>query len=177
MREAVNANTSVIAELKMIMQQVIDSGRAMVLVVNKWDLVDEERRMMLNKELDRNMVQMPWVERVNISAETGWHTNRLTYAMRAALDSWDKRISTGKLNAALGALVAATPHPVRGGKQARILFATQVDVQPPRFVLFTTGFLEHGYRRFIERHFRETFDFTGSPIEIAVRERQRRERR
>lgn len=160
-----------------IMQQVIDSGRAMVLVVNKWDLVDEERRMMLNKELDRNMVQMPWVERVNISAETGWHTNRLTYAMRGALDSWDKRISTGKLNAALGALVAANPHPVRGGKQARILFATQVDVQPPRFVLFTTGFLEHGYRRFIERHFRETFDFTGSPIEIAVRERQRRERR
>ena len=160
-----------------IMQQVVDSGRAMVLVVNKWDLVDDERRLILDKELDRELVQLPWVERVNISAETGWHTNRLVRAMNRALASWDKRIATGKLNATLGELVAANPHPVRGGKQSRILFATQVDVQPPRFVLFTTGFLDHGYRRFIERRFRETFDFTGSPVEIAVRERQRRQRR
>ena len=160
-----------------IMQQVVDSGRAMVLVVNKWDLVDDERRLILDKELDRELVQLPWVERVNISAETGWHTNRLVRAMNRALASWDKRIATGKLNATLGELVAANPHPVRGGKQSRILFATQVDVQPPRFVLFTTGFLDHGYRRFIERRFRETFDFTGSPVEIVVRERQRRQRR
>ena len=160
-----------------IMQQVVDCGRAMVLVVNKWDLVDDERRLILDKELDRELVQLPWVERVNISAETGWHTNRLVRAMNRALASWDKRIATGKLNATLGELVAANPHPVRGGKQSRILFATQVDVQPPRFVLFTTGFLDHGYRRFIERRFRETFDFTGSPVEIVVRERQRRQRR
>ncbi|MDP9805474.1 GTP-binding protein [Trueperella bonasi] len=160
-----------------IMQQVIESGRAMVLVVNKWDLVDDERRKMLDSELEREMVQMPWVERVNISAQTGWHTNRLTRAMRRALESWDKRIPTGKLNATLGELVAANPHPVRGGKQSRILFATQVAVQPPRFVLFTTGFLDHGYRRFIERRFRETFNFTGSPIEIGVRERERRRSR
>ncbi|WP_126417192.1 ribosome biogenesis GTPase Der [Trueperella bialowiezensis] len=160
-----------------IMQQVIDSGRAMVLVVNKWDLVDEERRHMIDRELDREMVRMPWVERVNISAQTGWHTNRLARAMRKALESWDKRISTARLNSTLGELVAANPHPVRGGKQSRILFATQVDIQPPRFVLFTTGFLDHGYRRFIERRFREVFDFTGSPVEISVRERQRRQRR
>ena len=160
-----------------IMQQVVDCGRAMVLVVNKWDLVDDERRLILDKELDRELVQLPWGERVNISAETGWHTNRLVRAMNRALASWDKRIATGKLNATLGELVAANPHPVRGGKQSRILFATQVDVQPPRFVLFTTGFLDHGYRRFIERRFRETFDFTGSPVEIVVRERQRRQRR
>ncbi|MDO5025764.1 MAG: ribosome biogenesis GTPase Der [Trueperella sp.] len=157
-----------------IMQQVVDAGRAMVLVCNKWDLVDEETRLALDKEIERELVQMPWVERVNISAATGWHTNRLTRAMHAALASWETRITTAKLNAFLGELVAAHPHPVRGGKQPRILFGTQVGVCPPRFVLFASGFLEHGYRRFIERKLRETYDFTGTPIEISVRVRERR---
>ena len=160
-----------------IMQQVIDAGRAMVLVCNKWDLVDDDRRAQLDRDIERELVQMPWVERINISAKTGWHTNRLTRAMVKALDSWDKRVTTSKLNSTLGELVAANPHPVRGGRQPRILFATQVAAQPPRFVLFTTGFLDHGYRRFIERRLRETFDFLGSPVEISVRVRERRQRK
>lgn len=160
-----------------IMQQVIDAGRAMVLVCNKWDVVDDERRTRLDRDIERELVQMPWVERINISAKTGWHTNRLTRAMEKALDSWDKRVTTSKLNSTLGELVAANPHPVRGGRQPRILFGTQAAVQPPRFVLFTTGFLDHGYRRFIERRLRETFDFLGSPVEISVRVRERRKRK
>lgn len=160
-----------------IMQQVSDAGRAMVLVCNKWDLVDEETRHALDKELDRELVQLSWVERVNISAATGWHTNRLTRAIHAALAGWETRVPTGKLNAFLGELVAAHPHPVRGGKQPRILFGTQVGVCPPRFVLFASGFLEHGYRRFLERKLRETYDFTGTPIEIGVRVRERRRKK
>ena len=94
--------------------------------------------------------------------------------METALDSWDQRITTGKLNAFLGETVAAHPHPVRGGKQPRILFGTQVSNRPPRFVLFASGFLEHGYRRFLENRLREEFGFEGSPIEISVRVRERR---
>ena len=71
-------------------------------------------------------------------------------------------------------IVAATPPPVRGGKQPRILFATQATARPPTFVLFTTGFLEAGYRRFLERRLRETFGFDGSPIRINVRVREKR---
>ena len=67
-----------------------------------------------------------------------------------------------------------TPPPVRGGKQPRILFATQATARPPTFVLFTTGFLEAGYRRFLERRLRETFGFDGSPIRINVRVREKR---
>lgn len=160
-----------------VMQQVIDAGRAMVLVANKWDLVDDERRLQFDKELERELVQMKWVERVNLSAQTGWHTNRLTRAMNSALASWDQRITTGKLNSFLGDLVAAHPHPVRGGRQPRILFGSQVSNRPPRFVLFATGFIEHGYRRFIENRLRETFGFEGSPIEISVRVRERRQRK
>ena len=71
-------------------------------------------------------------------------------------------------------MVDATPPPGRGGKHPRVLFATQADTRPPRFVLFTTGFLEAGYRRFIERKLREDFDFEGSPIQISVRVREKR---
>jgi len=160
-----------------VMQQVIDAGRALVIVCNKWDLVSDERRQELDRELERELVQIPWAERVNLSALTGWHTNRLTRAMDSALESWNRRIPTGRLNSFLGELAAEHPHPVRGGKQPRILFATQPSTQPPRFVLFATGFLEAGYRRFIENRLRQTFGFSGTPIEISVRVRERRKRR
>lgn len=160
-----------------VIQQVIDAGRAVVVVANKWDLVEEERRLELDREFERELVQISWAERVNLSALTGWHTNRLTRAMNTALESWDQRIPTGKLNAFLGELQAANPHPVRSGKQPRILFASQVANRPPRFVLFTTGFMDHGYRRFIENRLRKEFGFVGSPVEISVRPREKRQRK
>ena len=83
---------------------------------------------------------------------------------------------TGRLNAFLGELVAAHPHPLRGGKQPRILFATQASTRPPRFVVFATGFLDPGYRSYIERRLRETFGFEGSPVVVSVRVREKRKR-
>lgn len=159
-----------------VVQQVVDAGRALVIVNNKWDLVDEERQWQLRRELERELVQVQWAPRINLSAKTGWHTNRITRALDNALEGWQTRVPTGQLNAFLGQLVAAHPHPIRGGKQPRILFGTQVSSKPPRFVLFTTGFLDPGYRRFIERRLRETFGFVGSPIQIGVRVRQRKRR-
>src|SRR5699024_4212124 len=160
-----------------VVQQAVDAGRALVVAFNKWDLLDEDRRMLLEREIEREMVQLTWAPRVNFSAKTGWHTDRLVRALDTALASWDQRIPTGRLNAFLGELVAAPPHPVRGGKQPRILFATQAANRPPRFVLFATGFLEPTYRRFIERRLREEFSFTGTPIELSVRVREKRRRR
>lgn len=159
-----------------VMQQVVDAGRAMVIVCNKWDLVDEDRRKELDRELEMDLNQIGWVERISLSAKTGWHTNRITRAMNTALDSWDQRISTGKLNSFLGQVAASHPHPVRSGKQPRILFATQVGSRPPRFVMFASGFIEHGYRRFLEHRLREEFGFEGSPIQISVRVREKRAR-
>lgn len=159
-----------------VVQQVVDAGRALVIVNNKWDLVDEERQAALRAQLDRELVQVQWAPRINVSAATSWHTNRITRALETALDGWETRIPTGRLNAFLGQLVAAHPHPLRGGKQPRILFATQVSTRPPRFVLFTTGFLDPAYRRFVERRLREDFGFEGSPVQIGVRVRERRRR-
>ncbi|MEZ0050304.1 GTP-binding protein [Mycobacterium sp. MAA66] len=157
-----------------VLSMVIEAGRALVIAFNKWDLVDEDRRYLLDKEIERELVQVPWAQRVNISAKTGRAVQKLEPALETALASWDKRIPTGRLNTFLKEIVAATPPPVRSGKQPRILFATQAASRPPTFVLFTTGFLEAGYRRFLERRLREEFGFEGSPIKINVRVREKR---
>jgi GTP-binding protein len=157
-----------------IVGMVIEAGRALVLACNKWDLVDEERRKFLDREIDRQLHTARWAPRVNISAATGRHLDRLVPAIQLALAGWETRVATGKLNTWLANLIAATPPPVRGGKQPRILFATQAGVAPPHFVLFTTGFLEASYRRFVERRLREEFGFEGSPVKVSVRLRERR---
>ena len=157
-----------------VLSMVIEAGRALVLAFNKWDLVDEDRRYVLDNEIDRELVQVRWAQRVNISAKTGRAVQKLVPALESALASWDARIGTGRLNTWIKEVVAATPPPVRGGKQPRILFATQAAARPPTFVLFTSGFLEAGYRRFLERRLRETFGFEGSPIRINVRVREKR---
>ena len=160
-----------------IIRNVIDAGRGLVVAFNKWDLLDDERRWNLEREIEREFGHISWAPRVNISAESGRHVERLVPAMETALESWENRIPTGKLNAFLAELVAANPHPLRGGKQPRILFGTQAGTRPPKFVLFTTGFLDPGYRRFIERRLREVFDFEGTPIEISMRIREKRKKR
>ena len=157
-----------------VLSMVIEAGRALVLAFNKWDLVDEDRRYLLEREIERELAQLQWAPRVNISAKSGRAVQKLVPALEKSLESWDTRISTGRLNTFLKEIVAATPPPVRGGKQPRILFATQATARPPTFVLFTTGFLEAGYRRYLERRLRETFGFEGSPIRINVRVREKR---
>jgi len=159
-----------------ILQTVKDAGRALVIAFNKWDLVDEERRHYLEREVELELVQVLWAPRINITARTGWHVDRLVPALDKALKGWETRVPTGALNAFLGRLVAEHPHPVRSGKQPRIMFGTQPSVAPPTFALFTSGKLDSGYERFIERRLREEFGFAGTPIVINQRVRERRER-
>jgi len=159
-----------------ILQTVKDAGRALVIAFNKWDLVDEERRHYLEREVELELVQVLWAPRINITARTGWHVDRLVPALDKALKGWETRVPTGALNAFLGRLVAEHPHPVRSGKQPRIMFGTQPSVAPPTFALFTSGKLDSGYERFIERRLREEFGFAGTPIVINQRVRERRKR-
>ncbi len=160
-----------------IVGMVADAGRALVLALNKWDLVDADRRYYLDREYERDLAHVAWAPRVNISAKTGRHVEKIASALDTSLDGWGKRVSTGRLNQFLAEIVSAHPHPIRGGKQPRILFATQPAIEPPTFVLFTTGFLEANYRRFIERRLREEFGFDGTPIRVDMRIRAKRGRR
>jgi GTP-binding protein len=159
-----------------IIDLVLESGRALVLAFNKWDLLDEDRRRYLEREIDQDLAHVSWAPRVNISARTGRHLEKLVPALELALESWDTRIPTGKFNAFLAELTAAHPHPVRGGKQPRILFGTQATSRPPTFVVFSTGFLDPGYRRYIIRRLREIYGFEGSPIQLNMRVREKRKR-
>ena len=156
-----------------VITMVEEAGKAMVIVMNKWDLVDEDRRDQLEKEIDRHLDQVEWAQRVNVAAKTGWHRDRLAPALRTAIDSWERRVPTAKLNSFLGALIGATPPPVRGGKQPKIYYATQAGIAPPKFVIFSSGWIEPSYRRFIERRLREEFGFPGTPVMVAIRVKER----
>ena len=159
-----------------VIGMAVEAGRALVIAFNKWDLVDEDRRPVLAKEIERELARVQWAPRLNVSALTGRAVDKLAPALHTALEGWETRISTGRLNTWIGELIAQTPPPVRGGKQPKVLFATQAGTRPPRFVLFTSGFLEAGYRRFVERRLREDFGFVGSPIEVSVRVREKGKR-
>jgi GTP-binding protein len=166
-----------------IIDLVLESGRALVLAFNKWDMldapemIDKERRRYLEREIEQDLAHVAWAPRVNISAKTGRRLDKLVPALEQALGSWDQRIPTGKFNAFITELVAEHPHPLRGGKQPRILFGTQAGTRPPTFVLFTTGFLDQGYRRFVQRRLRELYGFEGTPIVINMRVREKRQRK
>jgi GTP-binding protein len=169
--------TEVISEQDVrVIDLVLESGRALVLAFNKWDMIDDDRRRYLEREIEQDLAHVSWAPRVNISAKTGRHMEKLVPALELALESWDTRIATGKFNAFLAELAASHPHPVRSGKQPRILFGTQASSRPPTFVIFTTGFLDPGYRRYIQRRLREVYGFEGSPINISMRVREKRKR-
>ncbi|MBP0457792.1 ribosome biogenesis GTPase Der [Streptomyces montanisoli] len=173
----IDTSESISVQDQRILTMAVDAGRALVIAYNKWDTLDEERRYYLEREIDSELGQVSWAPRVNVSARTGRHMEKLVPAIETALAGWETRVPTGRLNAFLGELVAGHPHPIRGGKQPRILFGTQAGTRPPRFVLFASGFIEAGYRRFIERRLREEFGFEGTPIHISVRVREKRGRK
>jgi GTP-binding protein len=172
-----DAEQSIAEQDLRILQEVREAGKALVIAFNKWDLVDEERRYYLDREIERDLVQVKWAPRINITARTGWHIDRIVPALDKAIEGWETRVSTGALNAFLGRLVAEHPHPVRSGKQPKVLFGTQVSVAPPTFALFTSGRLDAGYERFIERRLREEFGFVGTPIVLNVKPREKRKKR
>ncbi|MEU0843508.1 ribosome biogenesis GTPase Der [Streptomyces sp. NPDC005962] len=173
----IDTSESISVQDQRIITMAVEAGRALVIAYNKWDTLDEERRYYLEREIETELAQIQWAPRVNVSARTGRHMEKLVPAIETALAGWETRVPTGRLNSFLGEIVASHPHPVRGGKQPRILFGTQAGTRPPRFVLFASGFLEAGYRRFIERRLREEFGFEGTPIQISVRVREKRGRK
>ncbi len=172
----VDASEPLTEQDQRVLATVVESGRGLVLAVNKWDLLDEDRRYELERELERDLGRTAWAPRVNISAKTGRGVDRLAPALETALASWEQRVPTAKLNAWISDVVGRTPPPPRGGKAPRVLFATQAGTRPPKFVLFTSGPLEPGYLRFVERRLREDFGFAGTPLDVQAKVKEGRRR-
>ena len=154
-----------------------DAGRGVVLVCNKWDLVDADRRQELERELDRQLSFAGWAPRVNVSATSGRGVGRLLPQLRRVWANYHRRIPTRQVNSLLGDAVAKHPPPRHGQRQLKLRYATQAEVAPPRFVLFANGPLPDGYRRYLERTLREQHDFTGVPLLIDDRPPSPRQRR
>jgi GTPase len=158
-------------------RQVLDAGRAIVLVLNKWDLLDEYGREQLSRQLDRLLGFVAFASVVRTSALTGRGVNRLLPAIDAAHGQWRQRIPTAELNTWLADTVAATEPPLHAGRAVRLRYITQVSIGPPTFRVFATGEVPPAYLRYLERRLRERFGFEGTPLDIAMRVRPRWEER
>jgi GTPase len=146
-----------------------DAGRGIVMVINKWDLVDDDRRHDLERELDRLLSFAKWAPRVNVSALTGRGVRRLLPALREVWAEYTKRIPTRELNRFLEEVTQRTPPPTSGGRITRIRYITQVETAPPKFVAFTNRRLPPAYTRFLERELRARYGFSGVPLAIEDR--------
>ncbi len=157
-------------------EEIVTAGVGLILVLNKWDIRNEEERLHTEDSVADRLAFIDWAPILRVSAETGSRLVRLPAAVRAVLENRRRRIPTPELNRLIRTLQEAHPPPVRKNKRPHILYAVQAETDPPTFVLFVRGGdLGPDYLRFIERRLRETYDFTGTPVRVLVRKRHRGE--
>ncbi|HEX4491797.1 MAG TPA: ribosome biogenesis GTPase Der [Acidimicrobiia bacterium] len=153
-------------------ERVDASGTAIVIVLNKWDLLGTEARAELRRRVERDLAFLGYAPVLPISALTGSKVVSLLPALRNAERAYHGRIPTGALNRVLRDAQAAHPPPLEGRRRPRILYATQGASDPPTVTLFTSGTLPATYLRYLERRLRESFDVGPTPLKLRVR-RQR----
>ena len=154
-----------------------EEGKASVIVVNKWDLVEKDTHTMsrFEKELGVQLSFMRYAPMLFISAKSGQRVNRVLEAADAVYEQACRRIPTGQLNDTLGEAVAMNAPPSDKGRLLRIYYATQAAVQPPTFVIFVndTKLIHFSYERYLENYLRKTFGFEGTPIRLLFRNRKK----
>ena len=173
----IDSADGVTAHDQRIAEAIVESGRACVIALNKWDLVpkDETDRARLDRAIDEGLRFLPWARRLRVSALTGRGMDRLPVAIEEAIEAHRSRIPTAELNRVIADAQQQRPAPRVGGRAARILYGAQAGVAPPRVVLFATRRLDVSYLRYIERRLRAAAGFEGTPIKLEVRLRARRE--
>ena len=152
---------------------VEQEGRALVIGLNKWDLVDNKslRAQELRAEADRLLPQLRGTRVIPLSGLTGAHLDKLMEAIIATDAIWNVRISTGRLNRWLAPVIDATPPPAVSGRRVKIRYMTQPKARPPFFVLFGNSVdkIPESYKRFLVNGLRETFGLIGVPIRLSMR--------
>ncbi|MEG1752700.1 MAG: ribosome biogenesis GTPase Der [Christensenella sp.] len=150
-------------------------GKPCVIAVNKWDAVEKDTFTIeeYNKKITADLAFMPYAGRIYISAQTGLRVDKLFTMLHTAYDNNTRRIPTGVLNDCLQDAITAAEPPSTNGRRLKIFYMTQVSVRPPTFVLFVNDItlMHFSYKRYIENYLRKTFDFSGTPIRIIIRQR------
>jgi GTP-binding protein len=159
---------------------VLDAGKGLVLVINKWDLVekDEKTADQWLRRLRRDAPFLEWADIVFASAKAGQRVERILREARRVADERHRRVPTADVNRVITDAAIAHPPPIARGKRAKILYATQVAVAPPTFVIFVNDpeLFHFSYRRFLENRLRDAFGFAGTPIRLRFRARNPGER-
>ena len=150
-------------------ERVDASGSPIVILLNKWDLLDTERRFAVNEEVAEKLAFLGYAPVIRISARTGLGVHRLIPIVGESIEAYHRRIPTARLNEALRAAQSAHPAP-----DARILYGVQGAVDPPTVTLFATRRLPPTYMRYLERFLRERFELGPTPIDLRVRIRSSR---
>lgn len=159
-----------------------DLGKASLIVVNKWDLIEDRSSTNMNQFADdirAKLYFMNYAPLLFTSAKTKKRLYNIFSLASAASDENQRRITTGLFNEVLNEIVAMSPPPSRKNKRPRISYGTQVSVRPPTFVLFTNhpNLIDDPYLRHLERKIRENFGFTGTPLRLLKREDNKRKAR
>ncbi|MCL2673839.1 MAG: GTP-binding protein, partial [Defluviitaleaceae bacterium] len=153
-----------------------ERGKAAIVVVNKWDLVEKDTHTMKKfmVDLETELAYMPYAPKMFISALTGQRVPKIFDTIKMVSENAALRISTGVLNEVIAEAVAVTQPPSDRGKALRIYYATQVSVKPPTFILFVNDskLMHYSYKRYIENQIRAAFGFVGTPIHFIIRNKE-----
>ena len=155
-----------------IASEVVDAGAGLIILMNKWDALDEYQREMTERSVGDRFGFVSWAPALRISALTGGRTGRIAAALEAVFEASETRVATGRLNRSIREWTSAHPPPVRKGRRPRIHYVVQAGTSPPTFVIFISGGdLGPDYLRFLENRLRDDHDFTGNPIHFVTRKR------
>ncbi|MGJ9456828.1 ribosome biogenesis GTPase Der [Oceanobacillus sp. CF4.6] len=172
----IDAETGIREQDKKVAGYAHDAGRAIVIVVNKWDTIDSDEKAIKEFEakIRAHFLYLDYAPIVFLSAKTKKRMHTLIPAIKLASDSHAKRISTNVLNDVIMDALAMNPTPTVKGKRLKVLYATQVAVKPPSFVVFVNDpeLMHFSYERFLENKIRDAFGFIGTPIKLFARRRQ-----
>ena len=152
-----------------------DAGKACIIVVNKWDLVEKDGKTMdrMREDIRRDLSYMPYAPILFISALTGQRVNRLFELINYVNDQAAVRITTGMLNSVLADAQTRVQPPTDKGRRLKIYYMTQVGVKPPHFVIFCNDkkLFHFSYQRYLENQIRSVFGLEGTPIHITIRQK------
>ena len=159
-----------------IARQVIDEGRALVIVANKWDIIDDkgEALQKLSDRIQTSLPQVKGIPVVTISALKGRNLNRMLEAVLNVYETWNRRIPTSRLNEWLAELTEAHPPPLAHGRRIKLRYMTQAKTRPPTFAVFASvpDELPDSYSRYMVNRLREDFDMPGIPLRLMMRKRK-----
>ena len=173
----IDANEGISDQDKKISSIITESGKGIIVAINKWDLVEDKKSNTINKfekELAKDIPFLSYAPKIFISALTKQRLGQIFDKSLEVYAQCVKRVSTGLLNKVINEAYALNPPTSFKGKRLKVLYTTQAAIQPPTFVLFVNNedLLKDSYKRYLENKLREAFGFFGTPIRISVRERK-----